>query len=100
MDFARGDGPDLELVVRQELTDAGFDVEPSLPPVDGGLTVWLDPSRGVVVVWGPAGTDTAARLVKYATIRTAVLLALRMVLAAAGHEIREDQEGMELVVTS
>ncbi|MFI9591651.1 hypothetical protein [Nonomuraea sp. NPDC052265] len=54
----------------------------------------------MVVVWGPAGTETAARLVKYATIRTAVLLALRMVPAGAGHAIREDQEGLELVVTS
>lgn len=100
MDFARGDGPDLELVVRQELTDAGFNIEPSLLPVDGGLSVWHDPSRGVVIVWGPAGTDTAAHLVKYATIRTAVLLALRTVLARAGHQILEDQEGLELVVTS
>ncbi|MFI6922777.1 hypothetical protein ACIBIZ_22740 [Nonomuraea spiralis] len=100
MDFARGDGTDLELTVRQELTDAGFNVEPSVLPIDGGLGVRLDPARGVVVAWSWAGGETAGHLVEVETIRTVVLLALRTVLARAGHQIREGQAGLELVVTS
>ncbi|MFI6994912.1 hypothetical protein [Nonomuraea wenchangensis] len=42
----------------------------------------------------------ADRLVKYATVRTAVRLALRTVLVRAGHEVREDHDGAELVITS
>lgn len=40
------------------------------------------------------------RLVSHATIRAAVLLALRTVLAEAGHRVGEDFNGLELVVTS
>ncbi|MBF8185119.1 hypothetical protein ITP53_05070 [Nonomuraea sp. K274] len=96
MDSASIAGPDLERMVRQELTNAGFTIEPSLMPADGGLGVWHDPARGVVVTWG-ASSD---RLVKYATVRSAVQLALRTVLADAGHQVEEDFDGLELVVTS
>ncbi|QYC41252.1 hypothetical protein Nocox_18215 [Nonomuraea coxensis DSM 45129] len=96
MDDASKAGPDLELVVRRELTEAGFTVEPSLLSADGGLGVWHDPARGVIVTWGTA----ADRLVKYATVRSAVRLALRTVLVRAGHEVREDFDGTELVITS
>ncbi|MEV0389122.1 hypothetical protein [Nonomuraea sp. NPDC050643] len=96
MDTAFSAGPDLERLVRQELTDAGFTIEPSLMSADGGLGVWHDPTRGVVITW-----DTAAdQLVKYATIREAVQLALRTILAEAGHQFREDFGGLELIVTS
>ncbi|MFG1705775.1 hypothetical protein ACFLIM_21510 [Nonomuraea sp. M3C6] len=101
MDTASSPGPDLERLVRQELTDAGFTVEPSLSTADGGLGVWHDPTRGVVVTWGaPAARRPVSRLVRYATIRTAVQLALRTVLADAGHQITEDHDGQELIVTS
>ncbi|TMR93864.1 hypothetical protein [Nonomuraea basaltis] len=96
MDTASSDGPTLERLVRQELTDAGFTVESSLISVDGGLGVWHDPTRGVIVTWG----TSAERLVKYATVRTAVQLALRAVLARAGHEVQEDFNGLELIITS
>ncbi|HEX4816856.1 MAG TPA: hypothetical protein VFV66_29290 [Nonomuraea sp.] len=96
MDTASGHGPALERLVRQELTDAGFTVEPSVMPADGGLGVWHDPARGVVVSWG----TSAERLVKYATVRTAVRLALRSVLVRAGHQVREDRNGLELIITS
>jgi hypothetical protein len=100
MNIASSDLADLERLVRQELTDAGFSVEPSLLSADGGLGVWHDPGRGVVVTWGAARHKTAHHLVKYETIRTAVRLALRTVLAGAGHQVKEDYEGLELVVTS
>jgi hypothetical protein len=96
METASSDALDLEQLVRQELTNAGFTVEPSLIPADGGLGVWHDPARGVVVTWG----TSAERLVKYATVRTAVKLALRAVLDRAGHQVKEDFDGRELVVTS
>ncbi|MGW0809340.1 hypothetical protein [Nonomuraea sp. NPDC002799] len=96
MDTACSAGADLEQLVRRELTDAGFTVEPTLMSADGGLGVWHDPTRGVVVTWG----TSADQLVKYATVRAAVQLALRIVLVEAGHEVREDIHGLELVVTS
>ncbi|NJP88385.1 hypothetical protein HCN51_02735 [Nonomuraea sp. FMUSA5-5] len=96
MDIATSAGQDLESAVRRELMDAGFTVEPSLMSADGGLGVWHDPTRGVVVTWG----TSADQLVRHATIRSAVLLALRTVLVEAGHQVREDFNGLELVVTS
>ncbi|MFB4274171.1 MULTISPECIES: hypothetical protein [unclassified Nonomuraea] len=96
MDVATSAGEDLERLVRRELTDAGFTVEPSLMSADGGLGVWHDPTRGVVVTWG----TSADQLVKYGTIRAAVQLALRTVLADAGHQVREEFNGLELIVTS
>ncbi|MFC4007269.1 hypothetical protein ACFOY2_08555 [Nonomuraea purpurea] len=96
MDTALGDGLGLEELVRRELREAGFTVEPTLVSAEGGLGVWLDPTRGVVITWGTS-TD---QLVKYATVRAAVLLALRTVLVEGGHQIREDSGGLELVVIS
>ncbi|WP_043620145.1 hypothetical protein [Nonomuraea candida] len=96
MDIVTSAGQDLERTVRRELTDAGFTVEPSLMSADGGLGVWHDPTRGVVITWG----TSADHLVRHATIRAAVQLALRTVLADAGHQVREDFNGLELVVTS
>ncbi|MCK2219128.1 hypothetical protein MF672_035825 [Actinomadura sp. ATCC 31491] len=96
MDYASNAGPDLERVIRRELTEAGFTVEPSLLSADGGLGVWHDPARGVIVAWGTA----ADHLVKYATVRTAVRLALRTVLIRAGHQVSEDLGGTELVITA
>ncbi|MFC5829782.1 hypothetical protein [Nonomuraea insulae] len=89
-------GEDLEQLVRRELTNAGFIIEPTPMSADGGLGVWHDPTRGVVITWGAS----AERLVKYSTIRDAVQLALRTILADAGHQVREDFNGLELVVTS
>jgi hypothetical protein len=89
-------GPDLEKVVRQELQEAGFTVEPSLMTADGGLGVWHDPSRGVIVTWG----TSAQQLVRYETVRSAVRLALRTVLVRAGHQVKEELNGLELVITS
>ncbi|NUO96861.1 MAG: hypothetical protein HOV96_14200 [Nonomuraea sp.] len=101
MDSAPSEVPDLELLVRQELTEAGFSVEPSLSAADGGLGVWHDPGRGVVVAWGAAARNEAVNhLVKYDTIRTVVRLALRAVLAKGGHQVTEDYEGLELIVIS
>ncbi|MEW9550802.1 hypothetical protein [Nonomuraea sp. NPDC050783] len=96
MDYASNAGRDLERLVRRELTEAGFTVEPSLLSADGGLGVWHDPTRGVIVTWG----TSADNLVKYATVRSAVRLALRAVLVRAGHQVREDRNGMELVITA
>ncbi|MGW4802043.1 hypothetical protein ACWEPC_57485, partial [Nonomuraea sp. NPDC004297] len=76
--------------------DAGFVVKPSPLSADGGLGVWHDPSRGVIISWDAS----ADHLVSHATIRAAVLLALRTVLAEAGHRVGEDFNGLELVVTS
>ncbi|GAA3651698.1 hypothetical protein GCM10022224_013220 [Nonomuraea antimicrobica] len=96
MDIAPSTGPDLERAVRRELADAGFMVEPSPLSTDGGLEVWHDPARGVVVTWG----SPAEQLVERSTIRAAVQLALRTVLAAAGHQVKEDLNGQELIVMS
>ncbi|MGN9842007.1 hypothetical protein ACTMTI_28155 [Nonomuraea sp. H19] len=96
MDTASVAGPDLERLVRQELSDAGFAVEPSMMAVDGGLGVWHDPTRGVIVTWG----TSAERLVKYETVRTAVRLALLTVLAQAGHQVTDGFDGLELIITS
>ncbi|MEU4575699.1 MULTISPECIES: hypothetical protein [Nonomuraea] len=89
--------PDLERLVRRELIDAGFTIERAAAPADGGLSVWREPGRGVVVRWDvPARGDGA----RGATIRVAVRLALRTVLAEAGFEVSEDGDGAELVVLS
>jgi hypothetical protein len=101
MDTDSTEGLDLEELVRQELRDAGFTVEPSLMSLDGGLGVWHDPTRGVVVSWGTSAEQRPANhLVKYATIRAAVQLALLTVLSEAGHHVKEDFSGLELIVTS
>ncbi|MFI7701195.1 hypothetical protein [Nonomuraea sp. NPDC049480] len=96
MDTASSAGRDLEELVRRELTAAGFTVEPSLLPADGGLGVWHDPLRGVIVTWG----NTAEQLVKHATVRNAVQLALRTVLVRAGHQVKVEFDGLELIITS
>ncbi|TDD40886.1 hypothetical protein E1286_33720 [Nonomuraea terrae] len=96
MDTALSAGQDLEQRVRRELTDAGFTVDASPASADGGLSVWHDPARGVVVAWDVA----AGQLIRYGTVRAAVRLALRAVLIAAGHQVEEDRNGLELVVTS
>ncbi|MFG1946823.1 hypothetical protein [Nonomuraea sp. NPDC048826] len=90
---------ELETLVCRELRDAGFAVEPSRKPADGGLSVWRDPERGVVVRWSVPSGDPA----RHDTIRTAVRLALRTILGAAGFEVTEvaGPAGLaELVVTA
>lgn len=96
MDTASSAGVGLEQVVRRELTDAGFTVERSLSPADGGLGVWHDPTRGVIVTW----SHPAEQLMKHATVRTAVRLALWTVLVRAGHQVREEANGLELIIMS
>ncbi|PZG15757.1 hypothetical protein [Nonomuraea aridisoli] len=96
MDTALGAAQDLEQRVRKELTDAGFTVDAGPAAADGGLAVWHDPARGVVVAWDVA----AGQLMRYGTVRAAVRLALRAVLVAAGHQVEEDRDGLELIVTS
>ncbi|SDJ82729.1 hypothetical protein SAMN05421874_103326 [Nonomuraea maritima] len=95
MDSALGAG-ELEARVRSVLSDAGFSVGPSPVSTDGGLSVWHDPARGVVVAWDA----TAGELTRYGIVRTAVRLALNAVLRHAGHHVEEDPNGLELVVTS
>ncbi|WP_049574014.1 hypothetical protein [Nonomuraea sp. SBT364] len=93
----RGAGPDLERLVRRVLMDAGFTVEPAPVPADGGLSVWREPGRGVVIRWDlPALGDGAGG----DTIRVAVRLALRAVLSVAGFEVSEDGDRPEMVVLS
>ncbi|NRQ36261.1 hypothetical protein HII36_31165 [Nonomuraea sp. NN258] len=99
METASSDEVDLERQVRQALTDAGFAVEPSMAAEEGGLSVWHDPGRGVVVMWGTSAELSAKDRVKYRNIRTAVRLALRTILAEAGYHVREDFDGLELIVT-
>ncbi|HUR05154.1 MAG TPA: hypothetical protein VM347_21600, partial [Nonomuraea sp.] len=93
--------------IRQELTSAGFTVEPSKPPGsygrsglsgDGGLSLRHVPGRGVVVSWEAAPDLAKADTVKYETIRTAVQLALRTILAQAGFRVLGDFGGSELLV--
>ncbi|MFC5815066.1 MULTISPECIES: hypothetical protein [Nonomuraea] len=88
--------PELERLVCQELRDAGFAVAPSRKPSDGGLSVWCDPERGVVVRWSVPSGDPS----RHDTIRTAVRLALRTILGAAGFEVAEVAGRAELVVTA
>ena len=88
--------PELEDLVCRELRDAGFAVEPSRRPSDGGLSVWHDPERGVVVRWSVPSGDP----VRHHTIRTAVRLALRTILGAAGFDVTEVAGRAELVVTA
>lgn len=90
------DVAELEGLVSRELRDAGFAVGPSRKPADGGLSVWCDQERGVVVRWSVPAGDPA----RHDTIRTAVQLALRTILAAAGFEVREVAGRTELVVTA
>jgi hypothetical protein len=92
MNFA---DPELEHLVCRALRDAGFAVGPSRKPSDGGLSVWYDPERGVVVRWSVPSGDPA----RHDTIRTAVRLALRTILGAAGFVVVEVTGRTELLVT-
>lgn len=96
MDAALGAGRELEARVRGVLSDAGFTVCPSPVSTDGGLSVWHDPARGVVVAWDA----TAGELTRHTIVRTAVQLALHAVLRHAGLHVEDDRNGLELVVTS
>ncbi|WP_336205362.1 hypothetical protein [Nonomuraea sp. LPB2021202275-12-8] len=100
MDTASSAQPELEHLVRRMLIDAGFVVEPSTTPADGGLSVWPDPGRGVVIRWGVPGELPVKDRGRYDTIRTAVRLALRTILAAAGFVVEEEYGRPELVVVS
>jgi hypothetical protein len=94
---ARSDAAALERLVRQELEEAGFAVEPRPLPAEGGLTVRHDPARGVVVSWGPAAGAAGDDVARFPTIRNVVQLALRAVLTHAGYEVTA--EGAEVIVT-
>jgi hypothetical protein len=84
--------------VRQELRAAGFVAELH-PPADGGLHIWHDPGRGVVISWVPS-TDPAADTVSYQEIHAAVRLALQAVLRQAGYEVSPDNSSGEVVIVS
>jgi hypothetical protein len=91
------DGPDLERLVRRQLTDAGFTIEPFAVPADGGLSVCREPGRGVVVRWGvPVDGDR----VRHDTIRNAVQLALRTILTDAGFRVLDCDDSETVVVAS
>ncbi|MEU7834047.1 hypothetical protein [Nonomuraea sp. NPDC049129] len=107
MNPARYDPADLEHLIRQELTNAGFTVEPPKPPRsngpsgssgEGGLSLRREPGRGVVVSWEASPDLAKADMVKYETIRTAVQLALRTILAQAGFQVVGDFGGNEMLV--
>jgi hypothetical protein len=101
---AHDDPANLEQLIRQELTNAGFTVEPPRlpggngPPADGGLVVRHEPGRGVVVSWEVSPDLALADVVKYETIRTAVQLALRTILAHAGFRVVADFDGSKMLV--
>ena len=104
---ARYDPANLEHLIRQELTNAGFTVDPPKPPGsngpagpsgDGGLSLRHEPGRGVVVSWEASPDLAEADMVKYETIRTAVQLALRTILAQAGFRVVGDFGGDEMLV--
>jgi hypothetical protein len=101
---ANDDPANLEQLIRQELTNAGFTVEPPRPPggngppADGGLVVRHEPGRGVVVSWEVSPDLALADVVKYETIRTAVQLALRTILAHAGFRVVADFDGSKMLV--
>lgn len=107
---ARYDPANLEHLIRQELTNAGFTVEPPKPPRsngpsgpselpgEGGLSLRHEPGRGVVVSWEASPDLAKADTVKYETIRTAVQLALRTILAQAGFRAVGDFGGSEMLV--
>lgn len=107
---ARYDPANLEHLIRQELTNAGFTVEPPKPPRsngpsgssghsgEGGLSLRREPGRGVVVSWEASPDLAKADMVKYETIRTAVQLALRTILAQAGFQVVGDFGGNEMLV--
>lgn len=101
---ARYDPANLENLIRHELTNAGFTVEPPKPPRssgpsgDGGLSLRHVPGRGVVVSWEASPDLAKADTVKYETIRTAVQLALRTILAQAGFRVVGDFGGSEMLV--
>lgn len=90
-----GDGH-LAQRVRQDLRRAGFVAEPE-PPVDGGLHVWRDPGRGVVISWMTAVEPTYDAATD-SKIREAVRLALRVVLTHAGYETGPDGANGEVIV--
>ncbi|MEV1242883.1 hypothetical protein ACIBO2_30030 [Nonomuraea sp. NPDC050022] len=110
MNPARYDPANLEHLIRQELTNAGFTVEPPKPPRsngpygpsgssgEGGLSLRREPGRGVVVSWEASPDLAKADMVKYETIRTAVQLALRTILAQAGFQVVGDFGDNEMLV--
>ncbi|MCA2226538.1 hypothetical protein [Nonomuraea aurantiaca] len=108
MNPARYDPANLERLIRQELTNAGFTVEPPKSPRsngpsggpsgEGGLSLRREPGRGVVVSWEASPDLAKADMVKYETIRTAVQLALRTILAQAGFQVVGDFGGNEMLV--
>ncbi|MEU4223190.1 hypothetical protein AB0F17_02745 [Nonomuraea sp. NPDC026600] len=107
MNPARYDPANLEHLIRQELTNAGFTVEPPKPsgsngpsgtPGDGGLSLRHEPGRGVVVSWEASPDLAKADTVKYETIRTAVQLALRTILVQTGFRVVGDFGGSEMLV--
>ncbi|MGN9780702.1 hypothetical protein ACTMTF_04690 [Nonomuraea sp. ZG12] len=100
MDTAAIEGPELEHLVRQKLAGAGFTVEPSLIPADGGLGVWHEPGRGVLVRWGAPDEPPAEHRGRHDTLLTAVRLALRTILTDAGFVVEEECERPQLTVVS
>lgn len=95
--FAPLDATVLESRVRHRLSEAGFTVERPEADGDGGLRVWHDPGRGVVVSWEPDAAPGEEHAARYRLIRGAVRLALRTLLADDGCHVRED--GSQMVVT-
>lgn len=100
MNTAAIEGPELEHLVRRELAGAGFTVEPSVTPADGGLGVWHEPGRGVLVRWGAPDEPPIEHQSRYDTLRTAVRLALRTILTDAGFVVEEEHEHPQLTVVA
>ncbi|GAA2293012.1 hypothetical protein GCM10010149_45880 [Nonomuraea roseoviolacea subsp. roseoviolacea] len=88
------DAATLESRVRRRLSEAGFAVERRDADGDGGLRVWHEPGRGVVVSWEPDAAPGEEHAARYRLIRGAVRLALRTILAEAGYHVREDDGRM------
>lgn len=100
MDTAAIEGPELEHLVRRELAGAGFTVEPSVEPADGGLGVRHEPGRGVLVRWSAPGEPPTEHQSRHDTLRTAVRLALRTILTDAGFVVEEEYEHPQLTVVA
>ncbi len=100
METAAIEGPELEHLVRRELAGAGYTVEPSVIPADGGLGVWHEPGRGVLVRWGAPDEPPTEHRSRHDTLRTAVRLALRTILTDAGFVVEEEYEHPQLTVVA